>query len=566
MNILIIAFILILWLILGYKVYGSFIEKKVLKIDKSRVTPAQEFCDGVDYSPAKKPLLFGHHFSSIAGAGPILGPLLGVLYFGWLGALLWVALGSVFLGAVHDYTSLMTSVQNKGTSLGDISEKTLGKRTKVIFSVFLWFALALVIAVFAVVASRSLVSQPEIVIPTFGLVFLAMIIGWLIYKKGLPIALATLIALAILFLLIYLGELIPVELPARVIGMSSQNFWFFVLIIYSLFASSLPVWFLLQPRDYISTWILFLGLGIGYLGLIVLHPPINAPVFVSFSSEGGGPLWPMLFVIIACGAISGFHSIVAGGTTSKQLPNEASGKLIGYGGMVTEAALAGLVIFIAAGALVWEPSGLKSQFGFQYLMNTVGDPITAFATGYGRMVSSLPGLTLTLGSFFGMVMLNAFVLTTLDTGTRLGRFIFSEMTGKIALFKNRWVASTIILVFAGLLGATEGYKAIWPVFGASNQLVAALALIVVSSYLVAIKRPKTYTLYPAYFMLVTTLAALLYQGFNFFKDGSYLLAAVSALLIILALFIVYEARSLLFNLKTDQPKPSKARKLKDQSD
>lgn len=550
MNILIIALVLILWLVVGYKVYGSFIEKKVFQIDKNRPTPAQELNDGVDYSPAKKPLLFGHHFSSIAGAGPILGPLLGVLYFGWLGALLWVALGSVFLGAVHDYTSLMTSVRNKGTSLGDISAKTLGVRTKIIFSVFLWFALALVIAVFAVVASQTLVSQPEIVIPTFGLVFLAMIFGWLIYRKGIPTPLATLIAVAILFLLIYLGELMPVELPARVLGLSGQNFWFLILIIYSLFASSLPVWFLLQPRDYISTWILFIGLGLGYLGLIVLQPSIHAPAFVSFSSKGG-PLWPMLFVIIACGAISGFHSIVAGGTTSKQLPDEASGKLIGYGGMVTEAALAGLVIFVAAGVLIWDPSGTESQFGFQYLMTSVGDPIKAFATGYGKILSSLPGITLALGSFFGMVMLNAFVLTTLDTGTRLGRLIFSELFGKKApIFKNRWAASSIILVFAGLMGATEGYKAIWPVFGASNQLVAALALIVVSSYLVAIKKPKKYTLYPAYFMLLTTLAALFYQGSKFLKDGSYLLAGVSVLLIALALIIVYEARHILFNIKT----------------
>jgi carbon starvation protein len=549
MNILIIAFILILWLFLGYKVYGSFIEKKVLQIDIARPTPAQEMNDGIDYAPAKKPLLFGHHFSSIAGAGPILGPLLGVLYFGWLGALLWVALGSVFLGAVHDYTALMTSVQNKGKSLGDISEKTLGKRTKIIFSVFLWFALALVIAVFAVVASRTLVSQPEIVIPTFGLVFLAMIFGWLIYKKGIPTPAATVIAVAILFLLIYLGELMPVELPSNILGMSSQNFWFFILIIYSLFASSLPVWFLLQPRDYISTWILFLGLGFGYLGLIVFHPSIDAPAFVSFRSDGG-PFWPMLFVIIACGAISGFHSIVAGGTTSKQLPDEASGKLIGYGGMVTEAVLAGLVIFIAAGVLTWDPSGAKSQFGFQYLMISVGDPIKAFATGYGRIISSLPGITLAIGSFFGMVMLNAFVLTTLDTGTRLGRLIFSELLEKRApIFKNRWAASSIILVFAALMGATEGYKAIWPVFGASNQLVAALALIVVSSYLVAIKRPKKYTLYPAYFMLLTTLAALFYQGIKFFKEGSFLLAGVSVLLIALALVIIYEARHILFDIK-----------------
>jgi len=549
MNTLIIAAILLLWLFLGYKIYGNFLEKKVIKADKSRPTPAREINDGIDYSPAKKALLFGHHFSSIAGAGPILGPLLGVLYFGWLGALLWVAIGSVFLGAVHDYTSLMTSVQNRGRSLADISEKTLGVRTKIIFSVFIWFALALVIAVFAVVASQTLVSQPEIVIPTFGLIFIAMLFGWLIYKKGVNIPVATIISLLVLFFLIYIGSQIPVELPAKFMGLSSQTFWFFVLIIYSFFASSLPVWFLLQPRDYISTWILFFGLGLGYLGLIVSVPKVNAPAFVSFSSQGG-PLWPMLFVIIACGAISGFHSIVAGGTTAKQLPDEPSGKLIGFGGMVTEAALAGLVIFIAASALIWDPSAVESAFGFQYLMTTVGDPIRTFATGYGKLLSSLPALTLAMGSFFGMVMLNAFVLTTLDTGTRLGRFIFSELLGKrTAIFRNRWLASAIILIFASLLGATEGYKAIWPVFGASNQLVAALALIVVSSYLVSIKRPKKFTIYPAIFMLLTTLAALGYQGVKFFGNNQVLLGTVSIVLILLALVITYDARFVLLHFK-----------------
>jgi len=545
MNTLIIACVLLLWLVLGYKIYGSFIEKKVIKIDNSQPTPAREFNDGIDYSPAKKPLLFGHHFSSIAGAGPILGPLLGVLYFGWLGALLWVAIGSVFLGAVHDYTSLMTSVKNKGTSLADISEKTLGVRTKIIFSIFLWFALALVIAVFAVVASQTLVSQPEIVIPTFGLIFIAMIFGWLIYKRGIPVTPATVFAVIVLFVLIYLGKFYPISLPAQVLGLSPQNFWFYVLIIYSLFASSLPVWFLLQPRDYVSTWILFLGLGAGYIGLIVAHPSINAPAFVSFSSKGG-PLWPILFVVIACGAISGFHSVVAGGTTAKQLPDQASGKLIGFGGMLTEAALAGLVIFIASSALIWDPSGAKSEFGFQYLMISVGDPIRTFATGYGRLISALPGLSVTIGLFFGMVMLNAFVLTTLDTATRLGRFITSELLGKsVSVFKNRWISSIIILVFAAFMGGTEGYKAIWPVFGASNQLVAALALVVVSSYLVGVKSPKKYTVYPAGFMLITTIGALVYKGYHFFQDESYLLGSVAVILVVLALVIVYDARSIL---------------------
>ncbi|NQT79989.1 MAG: carbon starvation protein A [Candidatus Aminicenantes bacterium] len=556
MNTLVIAFLLIVWLILGYKIYGSFIERKVILADRSRVTPAHEFKDGIDYSPAKKSLLFGHHFSSIAGAGPILGPLLGVLYFGWLGALLWVAIGSIFLGAVHDYTSLMTSVQNKGTSLADISKNTLGFRTKIIFSVFIWMTLALVIAVFAVVASQTLVSQPEIVIPTFGLIFIAMVFGWLIYKKGINIVAGTLLSLLSLFFLIYLGKLLPVALPAQILGMSSQNFWFFILIIYSLFASSMPVWFLLQPRDYISTWILFFGLGLGYLGLIVAHPSLNAPAFISFTSKGG-TLWPMLFVIIACGAISGFHSLVAGGTTAKQLPDEISGKLIGYGSMVTEAALAGLVIFIAASALIWDPSCVKSQFGFQYFMTSLGDPIRAFATGYGKLVSSLPALTLVIGTFFGMVMLNAFVLTTLDTGTRLGRFITTELFGKrIPLLRNRWIASFFILVFAAILGGTESYKQIWPVFGASNQLVAALALIVVSSYLVGVKRPKKYTVYPAIFMLLTTFGALIYQGYHFFQDQKYLLGCVSLILIFLASIIVYDARAILFSRQIETTTPN----------
>lgn len=550
MNSLIIAFALIIWLLLGYRIYGSFIEKKVVKIDNSRPTPAREFNDGIDYVPSKRLILFGHHFSSIAGVGPIIGPLLAVLYFGWFGALLWVALGSVFLGAVHDYTSLMISVKNKGTSLGDISEKILRRRTKLIFSVFIWLAMALIIAVFAVVASQTLVSQPEIVIPTFGLVFVAMIFGFLIYKKGVNIPSATVLALIVLFLLIYIGQLYPVELPSQILGFSPQNFWFFILIVYSLFASSFPVWFLLQPRDYISTWILFLGLGLGYLGLIVSHPSINAPAFFSFSSTGG-PLWPMLFVIIACGAISGFHSVVAGGTTAKQLPDEASGKFIGFGGMLTEAALGGLVILIAASALRWDPTGVKSEFGYQYLMITLGDPIKAFATGYGRLVSSLPGLSLTIGLFFGMIMLNAFVLTTLDTGTRLGRFIFTELLGKkVSLFRNRWISSAAILIFAGVLGATEGYKTIWPILGASNQLVAALALIVVSSYLVGIRRPKSYTMYPALFMLATTIAALVYQGYVFFQGGRYLLGVVTVVLIVLAAVIVYDARSILLFRKS----------------
>ncbi|MBM3295632.1 MAG: carbon starvation protein A [Candidatus Aminicenantes bacterium] len=544
MDTLLIAGLLLVWLFAAYRLYGSYIEKKIVRADPSRATPAREMCDNVDYSPAKKILLFGHHFSSIAGAGPILGPLLAVLYFGWLGAILWIAFGSVFLGAVHDYTALMTSVRNGGRSLADISGRTLGARTKVVFSIFLWFALTLVIAVFAVVASQTLVSQPEIVVPTFGLILVAMAFGWAVYRKGFSVVGGTVLALAVLALLIWVGELLPVTLPASVLGLSPQTFWFFALLVYSFFASSVPVWFLLQPRDYISTWILFIGLGMGYLGLVAARPALNAPAFAGFSSPGG-PLWPMLFVIVACGAISGFHSVVAGGTTAKQLPDERSGKLIAFGGMLTEAALAGLVTLIAAAALIWDPSKAPSPFGFQYLM-TAGDPIRAFATGYGKLVDSLPGLSLNMGLFFGMLMLNAFVLTTLDTAARLGRFILSELLGKkAAVFNNRWAASFLMLVLAAVLGASEGYKAIWPVFGASNQLVAALALIVVTSYLVAVKRPRKATLYPALFMLATTVAALLYQGVGYLRKGSWLLGGISLVLVALATLIAADARKAL---------------------
>lgn len=555
MNSLILATVLLVWLFAGYRVYGGFIEKKVLGVDNARRTPARTLNDGIDYSPAKKTLLFGHHFSSIAGAGPILGPLLGVLYFGWLGALIWIAVGSVFMGAVHDYSSLMTSIHNKGTSLANISRNTISPLTKIIFSVFLWLTLCLVIAVFAVVASQTFISQPEIVIPTFGLIFIAMLLGWLIYRKGINTPVATVFVLLVLFLLIYIGELFPIVLPATILGLSSQLFWFFILLIYSFFASSLPVWFLLQPRDYISTWVLFLGLGFGYLGLVLTHPNLNAPAFVSFRSQEG-PLWPMLFVIIACGAISGFHSVVAAGTTAKQLPDEKSGKLIGYGGMILEAALAGLVIFIAAGALIWSGTDTGNPFHFQALMTPEGGgPIQAFAAGYGVLIESIPGLTLVMGMFFGMVMLNAFVLTSLDTGTRLSRFILSELLGKKAkIFNNRWASSAFILVFAAFLGGTESYKAIWPVFGASNQLVAALALIIVSSYLLSRNRPTKYTLYPAYFMLITTLGALVYQGYHFFVNNSYLLAGVTVVLILLAFVIIYEARHILFKLRVKEIK------------
>ncbi|MCP4582019.1 MAG: carbon starvation protein A [candidate division Zixibacteria bacterium] len=545
MNSLVLVAIMIAWLITAYRIYGKFIEKHLIDPSDNKPTPAHAQNDGVDYSPAKTPLLFGHHFSSIAGAGPIVGPLIGVLYFGWLVSVLWIAIGSVFMGAVHDYLALMISVRSRGNSISYTAEQTLGKVSRLVFSIFLWLALVLVVAIFAVVAAQTFIARPGIVIPTFGLIFVAILFGYTAYRLKWPIAIGTVLALGLVGLLLYIGEMLPIVLPETVLGLAASKVWFWILMLYCLLASTIPVWVLLQPRDYISSWLLYIGMGLGFLGLIVAHPQVASPAYVAWSTDKG-PLWPMLFVLIACGAVSGFHSLVSGGTSSKQLDKESLGLRIGYGAMLTEAALASLVVAIATGVLIWDPTAAKSALGYQYLMGSGGGPIVAFSTGFGKLVSSLPSITLVAGMYIGMLMLNAFVITTLDTATRLGRFILVESLGeKFKPVNNRFVAALITVLAAAFFGAGGGYKTIWPVFGAANQLVAALALIVISAYLVGIKKPRIYTLIPAIFMTVTTISALIFLMIGFIKAGNITLATVSIILVTLALYMIWEARGVL---------------------
>jgi carbon starvation protein len=545
-NSLLIGALFAVWLVYGYRSYGRRIARRLIGPDDVNLPPSRAQADGVDFHAAKTPVLFGHHFSSIAGAGPIIGPLLGVTYFGWLPALLWVALGSVFLGAVHDYTSLMASVRSGGVSVGEIAEQTLGRRARVVLSLFLWCALVLVIAVFGIVTARTFTAQPAIVLPTFGLIGLAVVFGSTVLRRGLPLGPTTAPALLLLGGLVWLGIRLPISLGPAPLGLPPETVWFWILMVYCVLASVLPVWLLLQPRDYLSTWILYLGLGGGLLGLVALHPDLTAPPLGAFNHPEQGPLWPMLFVMIACGAISGFHSLVASGTTSKQLARESDGLRVGYGAMILEAGLAGLVVLIAAGALPWDAGPAPAAGSLQSLMSPAGGgPIVAFATGLGRLVDALPLLDARVGLFFGVLMINAFVITTLDTSTRLARFVLQELAGGMPLLRGRWGATLITVAAAGWLGASDAYTRIWPVFGATNQLVAALALLVVSSWLVARGRPRRATLLPALFMLATTVAALLWQTRGFLAAGSPALATLSAGLVVLALFIAWEARGLL---------------------
>ncbi len=537
MNAAIIAIVGILWFYLVYRFYGRHLDRKVIKPDDSRETPANSLYDGVDYVPAHPAVLFGHHFSSIAGAGPIVGPILAYSLFGWVPALLWILLGTAFIGMVHDYFSLMTSVRNRGVSIAEVAEEVISKTAKWLFSIFVWFALVLVVAVFSVITAKTLEAKPQIAIPTLGLIVLAIFFGLAVYRLKVRVIPATLIAWGFIFGLVWLGYLYPIR--------ANFNTWFYVFLLYAFIASGLPVWFLLQPRDYLSMTILFVGLLVGYAGLFALHPHINGPVLHSFSSTQG-PLVPMLFIIIACGAISGFHSLVASGTTAKQLKRESHGRIVGSGAMIFEGILALLVLLLMAGALKWG-SG-SGNFFFGSILSKKG-PIVAFGTGFGKAVSSL-GISLSLATAFGILMLNAFVLTSLDTAVRLSRFVFQEAIAKdVKPFNNRWLASFIGVAIAWAFAATNSWKVIWPAFGGANQLVAALSLFTISAYLAGVKKPVLYSLIPALFMWLVTESALFYLlvfkfAPNAFKDfGKLMLALVTVVLIVLGLMVGYEALS-----------------------
>ncbi len=522
-----------LWFIIMYKQYGKLINRKLILSDNSTPTPAQAMRDDVDYVPSHPAILFGHHFSSIAGAGPIVGPMLAYSLFGWLPALLWVLLGSVFIGAVHDYITLMISVRNKGISISVLTQTYVSNTARWIFSAFLWLALVLVIAVFSVLTAQTLSEKPEIVIPTIGLIILAAIFGLLVYRRNVNIWAGTIAAIFIMTCLIVVGDILPIQ--------ASYDFWLITALIYSFIASTLPVWALLQPRDYLSMYILISGLALAFISLIVMQPAINGPALVS-SNSGNLPLWPMLFIIVACGAVSGFHSVVSSGTSAKQLRKESDGKIIAFGGMLTEAFLALIVILLISSVLAWKGNESSEFDGFIFndLMKQKGANIT-FGTALGRALESI-GIPLQYGIAFGVLMLNAFILTTLDTCARLSRYVLTETIGqKIKALNNKYFVTIVALLFAYYLTSGNNWRTLWPVFGAANQLIAALSLLVASAYLFGFKKNTKYTLAPAIFMLATTEGALFYQLiWQYIPENNLVLSILASILMLLGLIVAVE--------------------------
>ncbi len=549
LTIVILVFACLFFYFVGYRFYASQLDRELIQPEAKRETPAIKQNDGVDYVPSKPLVLFGHNFASIAGAGPVIGPIIAMHHFGWAITLVWIMLGSVFIGAVHDYLTLMVSVRNRGSSIADIAESTMGIRAKAVFAIFLILAMLLVIAVFGVVAAKTLIAQPEMVFPTFAIIPVSMILGWCIYKKNFSLKIASTVAVLVVMINIYIGFKMPLPLPEEgVLGFSPLLFWFVVLMLYAGVASIFPVQMLLQPRDYLSTFILFGSMSLGIIALMWIAPGMNTPVWRGGMSDVQGPVWPMLFVLVACGAVSGFHSLVAGGTTSKQLTNETQGKAIAYGGMLTEGVVAVVTVLMVAGGLYWiapEGGGVDmARLGFRETLQS-GGWILAFGNGYGNVVHQmLPVMSFTIASMIAVLALNTFVLTTLDTAVRITRFLVQESLGKqVPAFRNKYAVTVLVVFVAYLIGATDGWQKIWPIFGATNQLIAAVALFVVATWLMAVKRPTQYVLYPALFMVVTTIAALGWQAHQFFTapEPNVFLGTVAVVLIGLAVFVGYEA-------------------------
>ena len=525
----------------GYFVYSRFIAEKIYKLDPDFRTPAHEFEDGVDFVPTNRFVLWGHHFTSVAGAAPIVGPAIAVIW-GWLPAFLWVVLGTIFFAGVHDSGAIWASVRNRAKSVGALTGEVVGGRARSVFMIVIFLVLLMVNAVFGVVIAKLLINNPGAVVPVWGAIAVALVIGQLIYRRKIGLGLVSVVGVVALYALIYIGPSVPVTLPESTAGLSPNAMWILILFGYAAIASLLPVWVLLQPRDYINGLQLFVGLILLYGAVIIASPTVVAPMINFGVPEGTPSMLPLLFVTIACGAISGFHGLVASGTTSKQLNKETDARFVGYFGAVGEGALA-LAAIIAATA------GFASLADWQAVYTSFGQgSLTAFVDGGAFILAAGTGMEVTVAATLLTVMAALFAGTTMDTGLRLQRYIFQEW-GEI--YNIGWmrkalpatllsVASCLILAFGAGGADGSGGLLIWPLFGTTNQLLAGLTLLVITVMLVRRGRPTFYTLGPLVFLLVMTLAALLMQLRDFFEKENWFLLGLDLVVLVAAVLVTLE--------------------------
>ena len=538
MNALVIAIVTVILYILAYRYYARFLGDRVLSLDPQRSTPAREFEDGVDFVPTKRIILFGHHFASIAGLGPILGPAIAVIW-GWLPAVLWILFGSILLGGVHDMTTLFVSLRNRGRSIGDVAQNLVGPRARILFLLLIFFTLSLAMGTFVRIIATlfSDAFHPESVLPVAALIGLAFAVGFLVYRRGVGIAPATIVALVIMFLTVWLG----IRYPITGVG---QTWWVYMLITYAYIASVLPVWLLLQPRDYLNAYQLVIGMVLMYAGLFIMRPTIAAPA-VNHAPTGAPSLFPFLFITIACGAISGFHNLVSTGTTSKQLARETDARPIGYGGMLAEGLLAMVVVLACTSGVT--RSGWLERYSSWQAASGLAAKMEAFVVGAGDFISQV-GIPVGVARSFIVVMAVGFAMTTLDSGTRLLRYNLEELGESINVkpLRNRFL-STLGAVFGIAyfsLMTIEGKPAgltLWELFGTTNQILAALGLLAVSLFLYRMKKPIVYTLLPMIAMMIMTVTAMVMKLRANLEAGHWHLLAVGGIILILVIWLVVES-------------------------
>ena len=572
MNSLVLLLICVAILVIGYIFYGGWLCKQWGVGEGNRETPAHTMEDGVDYVPAKAPVLMGHHFSSIAGAGPITGPI-GAAIFGWLPVTLWILVGGIFFGGVHDFGALFASVRNKGMSIGEIISANMSKRAKRLFIIFSYLTLILVVAAFASIVASTfgavydesgavdmVKSATPASVAMISLLFIvvAIVFGFCVYRRNMPMGIASVFGVLAIVAVMAIGmNFHPLYLSTKT--------WMWIVGLYIAIASVTPVWILLQPRDYLSSFLLYAMLGVAVFGVVVAHPTFDSsfPAFGGFAVDNGNGtqyLFPVLFTTVACGAISGFHSLVSSGTTSKQLDKEKDAKPIAYGGMLLECVLAVLTLCAIGYAYKWNASNPD---------NALVGATAIFGGGIAHMIDDIiPGSYNILNSLL-VLTYSAFCLTSLDTATRLARFMFQEFWlepgqttkdikgGFKKVMVNPYFATVLTVVLGILLGMT-GYAKIWGLFGAANQLLAGIGLLAVATWLGNAGKNNKMFLIPMAFMIVVTISSLALTVKNQVGMivaggadwGPYAQTIFGILLIVLAVVLVIEGIQTLKNQKS----------------
>tara|TARA_B100000519_G_scaffold197619_1_gene205721 strand:- start:1272 stop:3164 length:1893 start_codon:yes stop_codon:yes gene_type:complete len=616
MNTLLIAVASFVGFIVAYHTYGRWLASKIFGLDSEAVVPSQEMRDDIDYVPTKREIIFGHHFTSIAGTGPIVGPAIAV-FWGWLPALLWVILGSIFIGAVHDFGALVISMRNRGQTVGDIAGRMITPRAKIFFLLVLFMSLTIVLAIFGLVIALIFALYPESVLSVWIEIPLAISIGIWIHRKGKSLLIPSVLALGVMYISMAVGAyILPIDLSRLfglpLVGQTLANVvvvWTMILFVYCFIASVLPVWTLLQPRDYINSHELIVALGLLILGLVIAGVTGKADLFASAPAVANKipidapPIMPFLFITIACGAISGFHCLVSSGTSSKQIESEADAQYVGYGAMLLEGGLAVVVILACCAGIgmgLFEKSGTGARYAFTPVLDqstgkqisgrlawesrysaeisqidgkivggwknhSLGKKVSAFIDGGGNFLSVI-GIPLKMGITIMAVLVASFAATTLDSATRLQRYVIQELgqTLSLSFVTNRYVSTAIALILGGAVallpgpsGPGSGGMILWPLFGATNQLLAGLAFMVILFYLIRRNKPVWFVALPMLAMIIMPTWAMMHNIFNpetgWWISQKYLLVGFGLGIQFLQFWILVEGLTALKNAKGNYP-------------